>query len=53
MSDTERKIADVQGQYLQAVSQGQRLTDAEWQDCRIILTTERIALIADGNDRSR
>jgi helix-turn-helix protein len=48
MSDTEKKITDMQGRYLQAVSQGQRLTDAEWQDCRIVLTTERIALIADG-----
>jgi len=47
MSDTEKKIADTQGQYLEAVSQGQRLTDAEWRNCRIILTTERIALIAD------
>jgi helix-turn-helix protein len=48
MSDTEKKIADTQGQYLQAVSQGQHLTDAEWQNCRLILTTERIAMIADG-----
>jgi helix-turn-helix protein len=47
MSDTEKKIADTQGQYLQAVSQGQRLTDAEWRNCRVILTTDRIALIAD------
>jgi len=47
MSDTEKKMADMQGKYLQAVSQGQRLTDAEWQNCRIVLTTERIALIAD------
>ena len=48
MSDTEKKIADTQGQYLQAVSGGQRLSDSEWENCRIILTTERIALIADG-----
>ncbi|MBX0297878.1 CheF family chemotaxis protein [Haloarcula nitratireducens] len=47
MSDTEKKIADTQGQYLQAVSQGQRLTDAEWRNCRIVLTTERIALVGD------
>jgi len=47
VSDTEKKIADTQGQYLQAVSQGQRLTDAEWQNCRLVLTTERIAMIAD------
>ncbi|MDS0278527.1 CheF family chemotaxis protein [Halomicroarcula sp. S1AR25-4] len=47
MSDTEKKIADMQGQYLLAVSQGQRLTDAEWRNCRVVLTTERIALIGD------
>jgi helix-turn-helix protein len=47
MSNTEKKIADTQGKYLLAVSQGQRLTDAEWQNCRIILTTERIALLTD------
>jgi len=28
MSDTEKKITDTQGQYLQAVQKGQRLTDA-------------------------
>lgn len=47
MSDTEKKIADTQGKYLQAVSQGQRLNDAEWENCRIILTTERVALLSD------
>ncbi|MBX0324035.1 CheF family chemotaxis protein [Halomicroarcula sp. F13] len=47
MSDTEKKIADMQGQYLLAVSQGQRLTDAEWRNCRVVLTTERIVLIGD------
>jgi len=47
MSDTEKKITDTQGQYLQAVQKGQRLTDASWQTCRIVLTTERLVLIAD------
>ncbi|EMA00813.1 hypothetical protein SAMN05443574_101234 [Haloarcula vallismortis] len=47
MSDTEKKIADTKGQFLQAVSQGQRLTDAEWRNCRIVLTTERVALLGD------
>jgi helix-turn-helix protein len=48
MSDTEKKISDTQGKYFEAVSQGREISDAEWQNCRIILTTERIALIADG-----
>ncbi|WP_225335076.1 CheF family chemotaxis protein [Halomicrobium urmianum] len=47
MSDTERKIADTRGQYLLAVQGGQRLTDADWRDCRVVLTNQRIALIAD------
>jgi helix-turn-helix protein len=47
MSDSEQKIEDTQGQYLRAVKNGQELKDAEWQQCRVILTTERIALITD------
>jgi helix-turn-helix protein len=47
MSDTEKKITDTQGQFLQAVQKGQRLTDARWQNCRIVLTTKRVVLIAD------
>jgi len=47
MSDTEKKIADMQGQYMEAVSQGKEISDAEWENCRIILTTERIALVSD------
>ncbi|MFB6075342.1 MAG: CheF family chemotaxis protein [Haloarculaceae archaeon] len=48
MSDTEKKIADTQGQYLQAVQNGQRLTDASWRTCRIVLTTERLVLVEEG-----
>ncbi len=47
MSDGEKKITDTQGQYLQAVQKGQRLSDAKWETCRIVLTTERLVLIAD------
>jgi helix-turn-helix protein len=31
-----------------AVQHGQRLTDAGWQNCRIVLTTQRLVLMADG-----
>lgn len=48
MSDTEKKISDRQGQFLQAVGQGRDMNNAEWQTCRIVLTTERLVLIADG-----
>jgi helix-turn-helix protein len=47
MSDTEKKITDTQGQYLQAVQSGQRLTDASWHPCRIVLTTERMVLMGE------
>jgi len=49
MSDTsEKKIEDTQGQYLHAVKNGQEINDATWQQCRVILTNERVVLVADG-----
>jgi helix-turn-helix protein len=48
MSDSERKIEDTRGKYMQAASDGHDLKDAEWQQCRILLTTERLVLAADG-----
>lgn len=48
MSDTEKKITDTQGQYLQAVQEGRELNDASWTNCRIVLTTQRLVLISDG-----
>jgi helix-turn-helix protein len=48
MSDTEKKIEDTQGKFMQAVKGGQELNDATWQQCRVVLTNQRIALVADG-----
>ena len=48
MSDTEQKITDTRGQYLQAVQGGRELNDASWTACRIVLTTQRLVLLADG-----
>jgi helix-turn-helix protein len=49
MSDTsEKKIEDTQGQYLHAVKNGREINDATWQQCRVVLTNERIVLVADG-----
>jgi len=45
MSNTEKKIEDTQGKYLHAIKNGRELTDAEWQNCRILLTTERLMII--------
>lgn len=47
MSNTEKKITDTRGQYMHAVKHGQRLTEADWHACRIVLTTNRIALIGE------
>ena len=44
MSSSEKKIEDTQGKYLQPVKGGQELKDADWQQCRIILTSERVVL---------
>jgi len=48
MSDSEKKIADVQGQFMRVMESGRRLDDADWQSCRIVLTDRRVVLIADG-----
>ena len=48
MSDTEKKITDTRGQFMQAVQGGRELNDASWSACRIVLTTQRLVLIADG-----
>lgn len=47
MSDSETKIEDTQGQFLHAVKSGQEMKDAEWQQCRVVLTTERIIIMGD------
>ena len=48
MSDTEKKITDTRGQFMEAVQGGRELNDASWSACRIVLTTQRLVLIADG-----
>ena len=47
MSDTEKKIEDTQGKYMRAVKSGRELNDASWQQCRVVLTNQRIALLSD------
>jgi len=48
MSDSERKVTDAQGRYMQAVASGRQREDATWQSCRIVLTTERLVLVSEG-----
>ncbi|MFW5956578.1 MAG: CheF family chemotaxis protein [Halorhabdus sp.] len=47
MSEGERKLLDDHGQYLQAVRDGRDVQDADWTQCRIVLTTARIVLLAE------
>jgi len=47
-SNSETKIGDTQGKYLHAIKNGQEITDAEWQQCRVVLTSERFILVTDG-----
>jgi len=48
MSDTEKKITDTKGQFMQVMESGRRLDDATWESCRIVLTNKRLVLISDG-----
>jgi len=47
MSEGERRIEDTRGQFLRAVRDGREVNDAAWQDCRVVLTTERLVLTAE------
>jgi len=51
MSESEYKIADGAGKFLQAVKDGRRLKDAAWTNGRILLSNKRIVLA--GNDGKR
>lgn len=48
MSNSEKKIEDTQGKYMRAAKNGHDLNDAVWQQCRVVLTDQRIVLVADG-----
>jgi helix-turn-helix protein len=47
MSEGETKLYDDRGQFLLAQKDGREIRDAGWNACRVVLTTERIVLIAD------
>jgi len=51
MSESEYKIADGSGKFLQAVKDGRRMKDAQWSNGRILLSNRRIVLA--GNDGKR
>ncbi|QSG12269.1 Component of chemotaxis system associated with archaellum, contains CheF-like and HTH domain [Halapricum desulfuricans] len=47
MSQGERKLYDERGKFMQAVKDGHEIRDADWNACRVVLTTERVVLIGD------
>ncbi|WP_049970237.1 CheF family chemotaxis protein [Haladaptatus cibarius] len=51
MSESEYKITDTRGKFLQAMKSGQKLKDAAWTSGRILLSNKR--LILAGNEGKR
>ncbi|AKH97843.1 CheF family chemotaxis protein [Halanaeroarchaeum sulfurireducens] len=52
MSESEYKIEDAKGKFLQAVKQGRKLQDADWTPGRIILSNKRIILLSNDGKRT-
>lgn len=52
MSEGEQKIVDTGGDYLYAIRDGQPLPDADWQSCRVVLTTDRLVLSTNGGKQA-
>lgn len=52
MSESEFKVADGAGKFLQAVKDGRRLKDAEWTNGRILLSNKRIVLASNDGKRN-
>ncbi|WP_136689268.1 CheF family chemotaxis protein [Halorhabdus amylolytica] len=52
MSEEERKLLDAAGDYRHAIRDGERVSESDWQSCRVVLTDKRLVLAADGSNRS-
>lgn len=52
MSESEYKVEDQSGKFLQAVKGGRRLKDADWTPGRIILTNKRLILVSNDGKRN-
>lgn len=52
MSESEYKIEDAKGKFLQAVKKGRKLNDAEWTPGRILLSNKRIILVSNDGKRA-
>mgnify|MGYP000253558798 CR=1 FL=1 len=52
MSEDERKITDVAGDYRPVRRDGQPVEDPDWQSSRIVLTDKRLVLAGNGSNRT-
>ncbi|WP_181684989.1 CheF family chemotaxis protein [Halorhabdus salina] len=52
MSDDERKLLDTAGDYRYAVRDGQQVSGADWQSCRLVLTNKRLVLAGNGSNQT-
>ena len=52
MSKAEHKLADTKGRFLQAVKQGRRQRDVDWNPGRIILSNKRIILVSNAGKQA-
>ena len=52
MSESEYKVADGAGKFLQAVKDGRRLKDAAWTNGRILLSNKRVVLASNDGKRT-
>lgn len=43
---TEKQLVSTRGKYVQVVKNGHEMKQADWADCRVILTNERLVLAA-------
>ncbi|WP_049922550.1 CheF family chemotaxis protein [Halopiger djelfimassiliensis] len=47
MSKSERKLADVTGKFTQVVRDGQKLSDTNWSNGRIVLSNKRLVVVSN------
>lgn len=52
MSESERRIADTQGRFLQVVKDGKEMDDARWSPGRLLLSNRRLVLVGEQGKRT-
>lgn len=52
MSESERRLADTTGRFLQVVADGDRVGDPQWTNGRVLLSNQRLILVGRGGKRT-